>query len=163
MAAHSDQTLRMLTDANALETEILSSFPYQRNLAVLHTDISIMPRCKGAWASWNHHVAENDGPVSVTYDMTRLQSLNAPEHFLVTLNNERDIDPSKVIEKIEYHHPLFTRASAAAQERHHEINGHRNTYFCGAYWRYGFHEDGVFSAMQAVAELESAQTEKVSA
>ena len=156
MAAHSDQTLRMLADADSLETEILSSFPYQRNLAILHTDSSIMPRCKGAWASWNHHVADNEGPVSVTYDMTRLQSLNAPEHFLVTLNNDRDIDDSKVIEKIEYHHPLFTKASAVAQERHSEINGKRHTFYCGAYWRYGFHEDGVFSAIQAVKELETA-------
>ena len=160
LATHSDQALKMLRDPSSDELRILSAFPYQKNLAILHTDTSILPRSRNARASWNHLVSEGSASVSVTYDMTRLQSLQASERFLVTLNNRRDIDPKREIERIEYMHPLFTCRSAAAQREHHVINGVRNTHYCGAYWRYGFHEDGVVSALQAIAPIEQAPSGK---
>ena len=153
MACHSDQTLRLLDDASADESRILGAFPYQKNVAVLHTDIGIMPESRRAWASWNHRVSRDGGPVSVTYDMTRLQGLDASARFLVTLNDTEHIRDEHVIETINYAHPLFGCASAAAQKEHGVINGVNHTYFCGAYWRYGFHEDGVVSAMNAIAPI----------
>ncbi len=151
IACHSDQALRLLVDATPREREILGAIEYQPNEAVLHTDTGLMPRTRRAWAAWNYHVQDGDRDrVALTYDMNILQSLDSPEPFLVTLNHTDAINPCKIINRIAYEHPLFTAAGIAAQARQHEINGPLNTYFCGAYWRYGFHEDGVVSARNAL-------------
>jgi predicted NAD/FAD-binding protein len=150
IASHSDQALAMLDDSTPLERAVLGAIRYQDNEAVLHTDTSLMPRRRKAWAAWNYHVPlESAEHVSVTYHMNALQSLDAAQQYLVTLNNTAAVDPGKIIRRIQYQHPMFTRESVAAQERQSEINLDR-TYFCGAYWRNGFHEDGVVSALDAV-------------
>ena len=154
IATHSDQALAMLADPSPAEREILGAFPYQRNETVLHTDERMLPRRRRAWASWNFHLV--DGPVgltTVTYDMNRLQSLSADRQFCVTLNRTEAIDSAKIIRRIDYDHPVFTRAGMAAQHRHGEISGRNRTHYCGAYWRWGFHEDGVWSALRACEQL----------
>ncbi|HQR48315.1 MAG TPA: FAD-dependent oxidoreductase, partial [Steroidobacteraceae bacterium] len=150
LACHSDQALALLADPTPDEREVLSAIPYQANEAVLHTDARLLPRRRLAWAAWNYHVRPQGGPVALTYNMNILQQLDAPEPFLVTLNRSDDIDPQRVLRRITYHHPLYTPASVAAQARHREIDGVRATYFCGAWLRNGFHEDGVASALAAV-------------
>lgn len=148
-ATHSDQALRLLTDATDREHEILRAMPYQANEAVLHTDRRLLPRRRRAWASWNYHLLEEPaGRATVTYHMNRLQALRADREFLVTLNRTDAIDPDKVLRKIDYAHPVFTRDGAAARLRHAEISGRNRTHFCGAYWGSGFHEDGVVSALR---------------
>ena len=151
LACHSDQALALLADASAQEREVLGAIPYQENEAVLHTETRLLPRRKLAWAAWNYHVLPQARErVALTYNMNILQGLNAPTPFLVTLNHSAAIDPAKIIKRISYQHPLYTRAGVAAQARQAEINGPLNTYYCGAYWRFGFHEDGVVSALNAL-------------
>ncbi len=148
IAAHSDQALGMLADPSDLEREVLSAFAYQENQAILHTDASILPRQRRAWAGWNYHLLRGGrGRVAITYNMNILQSLPAPEQFCVTLNHADAIDPAKIIRRVIYHHPVYTPATVVAQQRHHAISGVNRTHFCGAYWGYGFHEDGVNSAL----------------
>jgi predicted NAD/FAD-binding protein len=152
IATHSDQALALLADATASEHEILGAIPYQRNDAVLHTDASMLPRRRRAWASWNYHLLERPGDrTTVTYHMNRLQSLNADVQLCVTLNRTEAIDADRVIRTIGYAHPVFTRSGVRAQRRVQEISGHNRTSYCGAYWGWGFHEDGVASAAR-VAE-----------
>lgn len=154
LACHSDQALAMLGDASHAEESILGALPYQRNVAVMHTDIRKMPRNRRAWAAWNYHVpTANRGAVGVTYNMNILQGLPCDETVLVTLNDVDDIDPSRVLRTMHYDHPLFTVAGAAAQQRQGELNGVRNTWYCGAYWRHGFHEDGVATALAATRQF----------
>jgi len=155
VAAHSDQALRMLADASDREHEILRAIPYQPNEAVLHTDARLLPRRRRAWASWNYHLLEHPvGATTVTYHMNRLQSFTADREFCVTLNRTEAIDPAKILRTISYAHPVFTTAGARAQARHAEISGpHNRTHFCGAYWGWGFHEDGVASAMRVAERL----------
>ncbi len=151
LACHSDQALRLLADATPQEREVLAAIPYQENVAVLHTDVNLLPRSRRAWAAWNYHVLPQAGArVALTYNMNILQGLRADPPLLVTLNHEAAIDPAKILKRITYHHPLYTPAGVAAQGRQREINGQRLTYFCGAYWRFGFHEDGVVSALDAL-------------
>jgi predicted NAD/FAD-binding protein len=151
VAAHSDQALAMLADPSDAEREILGAIDYQPNRTLLHTDASVMPRRRAAWASWNYHVPRDPRQeVSVTYWMNSLQSLPDPTPYLVTLNPVQPIDPDKILQEMVYDHPLFTPRAVAAQRRHGEISGVRRTHYCGAYWRYGFHEDGVVSALEAV-------------
>ena len=151
LACHSDQALRMLADATPLEREVLGAIPYQENEAVLHTDTSLLPRTRLAWAAWNYHVlAAQDAPVALTYNMSILQTLKSQTTFCVTLNRTDKIDPRRIIKRLTYHHPLYTPDGVAAQERQYEVNGVNRTYFCGAYWRFGFHEDGVVSALNAL-------------
>ena len=158
LATHSDQALALLADATAREHEVLGAIPYQRNEAVLHTDARMLPRRRRAWASWNYHLLDApSGLPTVTYHMNRLQSLDASEQLCVTLNRTAAIDPAKVIRTVGYAHPVYTSAGAAAQRRHREISGQRRTHFCGAYWGWGFHEDGVASAVR-VAETLGGQT-----
>ena len=148
IATHSDQALAMLADPSDSEKEILGAIPYQDNHAVLHSDESVLPRKKAAWASWNYHIPEDEmARVALTYDMNILQSLSAPAEYCVTLNLPATIDPAKKIKEMHYHHPVYNPTSLAARNRHEEINGVKQTYFCGAYWGYGFHEDGVNSAL----------------
>jgi predicted NAD/FAD-binding protein len=152
IATHSDQTLALLADASNREHEVLRALPYKRNEAVLHTDARMLPRRRRAWASWNYHLLEQPGDcATVTYHMNRLQSLRAERELCVTLNRTAAIDPEKVIRTIPYDHPVFTRAGVRAQRRRLEICGVQRTHYCGAYWGWGFHEDGVVSAL-AVAE-----------
>jgi uncharacterized protein len=148
LAAHSDQSLAMLTDASPAEREILGAIAYQRNETVLHVDSSQLPSCGRAWASWNYRTPREQGqPVVLTYNLNRLQGHDAPDPICVTLNGTRWIDPQRMVRRIEYHHPVYSREALAAQKRFHEINGKNRTYFCGAYWGHGFHEDGVNSAL----------------
>ncbi len=148
-ATHSDQALGMLKDPTEKEKDILSSIPYQKNEVLLHTDSSVLPKRKLAWASWNYQLDSNpESPVVLTYNMNILQSLDCDETFCVTLNDHQSVDKSKVLKKITYHHPLFTVKGIAAQKRKLEISGVNNTYYCGAYWHNGFHEDGVASAIE---------------
>jgi uncharacterized protein len=154
VAAHSDQALSLLRDPSPREHEILSPIPYQANEAVLHTDVRLLPRRRRAWASWNYHlVAEPPGLATVTYHMNRLQSLSAEREFCVTLNQTERIDPNRVIKRIRYEHPVYTPDGVRAQSRVGEISGARRTHFCGAYWGWGFHEDGVNSARRVAAAL----------
>lgn len=154
-ACHSDQALRILgAGATRSEREILSAFPYERNVAVLHTDISLLPQTRRAWASWNYRCTGDDSvPASVTYNMNILQGIRSRQTFCLTLNDESRIAPEQVLRRFEYHHPVFTARRAAAQARHVELLSANRTSFCGAYWRNGFHEDGVVSALAVVNAL----------
>jgi predicted NAD/FAD-binding protein len=148
LACHSDQALRMLDDPSPVEREVLGAFAYQGNRTVLHTDASVLPRTRRAWASWNYHVqAPQREQATVTYNMNILQSLPARETYCVTLNNDDAISSQRVLGRYEYHHPVFQAGRASAQRRHDELIQANRTSFCGAYWGYGFHEDGVNSAL----------------
>ena len=154
VACHSDQALSLLQDASPMEREVLGAIQYQSNEAILHTDASLMPRKQCAWSAWNYHIPRDSARhVAVTYNMNILQGLKANKQYLVTLNNDRHIDPGKVIRTVQYEHPVYSRESVAAQRRQSEINEDR-TFFCGAYWRNGFHEDGVVSALSALGHFE---------
>lgn len=157
-ACHSDEALAILgEEATAAEQAILGAIPYQDNTVYLHTDARLMPKRKLAWAAWNYHVTpQPTGKVQVTYNMNILQGIHSAEPLLVTLNYTDAIDPAKIIKKLHYRHPLYTLAGAQAQLRHAEISGHHRTGFAGAYWRNGFHEDGVVSALAAIAHFEAA-------
>mgnify|MGYP003145834866 FL=1 len=154
-ACHSDQALGMIADPSAKELEILGAITYQRNDVVLHTDRSVLPSNRRAWAAWNYFIPQHSTePVSVTYNMNILQNFDeAPETFCVTLNRSQDIDPERVIKCFDYAHPVFTLEAVAAQKRYDEIGGHNRSHFCGAYWFNGFHEDGVSSALRVTQAL----------
>jgi len=155
LACHSDQALRLLESPSAAEAEVLGAFPYTANEVLLHTDENLLPRRPLARAAWNYHLlADPQEPVAVTYDMNVLQSLDAPVRFLVTLNNRKAIDERKVLRTFSYDHPVYSPQAVAAQARHREIDGAARSYFCGAYWRSGFHEDGVVSAQAALAHFD---------
>ena len=148
IATHSNQALELLADATEKEQTILGAIPYQTNSALLHTDTSILPKRKLAWSSWNYYLDQDEHkPVMLTYNMNILQRLDSDETFCVTLNSNDLIDQNKIIKELNYEHPLFTSESIKAQARKNEISGVNNTYYCGAYWRNGFHEDGVVSAL----------------
>ena len=154
IASHSDQALALLTDATRSERNILGAIPYQDNEVVLHTDTTLLPTSERTRAAWNYLRRRDDnGRISVTYNMNTLQNLRAPLTFCVTLNDTRNIDPDHVIRRMRYRHPVFTPAGIAAQQRRLEINGRHRTWYCGAYWRYGFHEDGVVSALNALQDF----------
>ncbi|MGY6213784.1 NAD(P)/FAD-dependent oxidoreductase [Methylolobus aquaticus] len=153
-ACHSDQALRLLADPTDAERSILGALPYQTNDAVLHTDLRQMPRRSQAWAAWNsRRSAGAHRSFAVTYDMNRLQGIRSPTRYLVTLNPSDDIEPDRIIDRVTFHHPLFTREGMRAQQRWSEINGVRRTWFTGAYWGYGFHEDGVSSGLRVCRAL----------
>jgi uncharacterized protein len=153
LATHSDQALAMLADPTAQERRVLGAIPYQRNEAVLHTDASLLPRRKGVRAAWNFHLLRQPPPLTtVTYYMNHLQRLRAERDFCVTLNRTEAIDPAQVIRTFSYAHPVYTPAGVAAQSQHGAISGaEQRTHYCGAYWGWGFHEDGVVSALRACA------------
>ncbi|MFT5520956.1 MAG: putative NAD/FAD-binding protein [Enterobacterales bacterium] len=154
IASHSDQALAMLDEPTTEEQEVLSAIPYTFNEAVLHTDDSVLPNRKLAWAAWNYHLLkEQKKQVALTYNMNILQSLKSQHTFCVTLNNTEAIDETKIIKRLDYMHPFFTVEGVKAQQRQSEINATQRTFFCGAYWRYGFHEDGVVSALTALADF----------
>ncbi|HTC59101.1 MAG TPA: FAD-dependent oxidoreductase [Solirubrobacteraceae bacterium] len=154
IATHSDQALAMLADAHPREHEILGAMPYQANEAVLHTDTRMLPCRRRAWASWNYHLLEAPTErATVTYHMNRLQSLKADRELCVTLNRTAAIDPEHVIRTIPYAHPVYTPDGVRAQARRAEIDGRNRTHYCGAYWGWGFHEDGVRSALDVGARF----------
>jgi predicted NAD/FAD-binding protein len=154
VACHSDQALSLLVDATAAERDVLGAISYQSNEAILHTDATLMPTRKRAWAAWNYHIPQDpDRHVAVTYNMNILQGLETQNEYLVTLNDGRHIDPAKIIQRIAYDHPIYSQEAVRAQSRQADINCDR-TFYCGAYWRNGFHEDGVVSALQAVQHFE---------
>ena len=154
LACHGDQALRLLADATATEREVLGAIRYQANEAILHTDESVMPARRRAWAAWNYHLPRNFGShVAVTYNMNILQGLDARRQYCVTLNSDERIDQNRIIQRIAYEHPIYSRDAVAAQQRQAELHVDR-TFFCGAYWRNGFHEDGVVSAMNALDHFE---------
>lgn len=155
IATHSDQALRLLADPSEAERTILGAIPYQENEVVLHTDTRLLPRRRLAWAAWNYHIpAQTQARVAVTYNMNILQGLNAPETFCVTLNSSAAIDPASILYRTVYHHPVYTPDAIAAQRRWGEINGVNRTWYCGTYWGYGFHEDGVNSALAVGRQLQ---------
>lgn len=154
---HSDEALKLLADPTPTEREVLGAFPYERSSAVLHTDVSLLPRRRAAWASWNYLVrTADDARATVTYHMNRLQHLRGPEQYCVTLNGDDLIAPDRVLRRFVFHHPVFTRERAAAQRRHGELVNANRTSFCGAYWRNGFHEDGLVSAQAVCRALNAA-------
>jgi predicted NAD/FAD-binding protein len=154
VATHSDQALAMLSDPDRAEGQILGSIKYQPNRATLHTDTRLMPRSRRAWASWNYHRLKTEtDQATLTYHLNQLQAFSSRTPVLVTLNRDDAIDPELVIASMDYAHPVLDPAAVAAQKRHAEINGIRRTWFCGAYWGYGFHEDGVASAVRVCRAL----------
>ncbi len=153
IAAHSNEALSMLADPTQVERDVLGAMRYQPNEAAVHTDASIMPRRKGAWASWNFHLRDGAELPTMSYWMNRLQGLDAAEDIFVTLNSTESLDPEKVIQVIPYEHPIVTHDAVAAQRRWDEISGADRIHYCGAYWRWGFHEDGCWSAIRACDRL----------
>ncbi len=154
IACHADQALQLLADPTPVERDVLSAFPYRTNRAELHRDARVMPRRRRAWASWNYHLDDGDGDgARITYWMNRLQRLTARHDYFVSLNAADRAAPGRVLERMEYPHPVYTPAAVAAQRRHAELLGTRDTSYAGAYWRNGFHEDGVVSAMRVCQRL----------
>ena len=158
IACHGDQALKMLADPSSSEEQVLGKFKYQPNEAILHTDESLMPRRRRAWAAWNYHIpVQAQERVALSYNMNILQGIKAPVQFCVTLNHANAIRPEKIIQRFQYRHPVFTEESVAAQKQQVNINGAKRVYYCGAYWRNGFHEDGVVSALDALQHFKDRQ------
>ncbi|MGK2877352.1 MAG: NAD(P)/FAD-dependent oxidoreductase [Solirubrobacterales bacterium] len=156
-ATHSDQALDLLIDPTEAEREVLSAIPYQQNDVVLHTDESLLPRRRAARASWNYHLLDEPRDrTTVTYWMNNLQPIAGDQNYMVTLNLTDQVDPGSVIKHQSFSHPVFTREGLAAQRRHAEISGVNRTHFCGAYWRWGFHEDGAWSGMRVARVITEA-------
>ena len=154
LACHSDQSLALLADPSAAETEVLGAIPYQANETVLHTDARLLPTRRKAWAAWSAFVpAEPGAPCTVSYCMNLLQGIDSRDPFVVTLNRSKDIDPAKVLARMRYQHPVYTHASVAAQSRRAEISGVNRTWYAGAYWGFGFHEDGLRSGIEVARAL----------
>lgn len=162
IACHSDEALALLVDPTADEQVLLSSIPYQTNTATIHTDTSILPTRRSAWGAWNYRIAPSGSEAAVvTYNMNILQSLNAPETFCVTLNDEQAIDPARILGRSSYAHPVFTTAGIAARRQRDRISGPNRTHYAGAYWGNGFHEDGVVSGELAAQEVMAAAAASV--
>ncbi len=153
VATHSDQALRLLDRESRLERQILSAFSYQDNAVILHQDSTLMPSKPAAWASWNARLGPDSNGAVLTYNMNRLQNISSATPFYVTLNAETLINPTLILDRFCYSHPQYHAGSLAAQQRQEELNAHAGIYFCGAYWGYGFHEDGVNSALKVCQQL----------
>lgn len=156
-ACHSDQALKLLIDPSPAEKAILSAIAYKVNDVCLHTDIKLLPKSPRAWASWNYLLLEQSSAepdaAALTYNMNILQRIDSPTTFCVSVNANSAVDPEKSLGKYCYSHPVFTRQSVAAQQRWAEISGKRHSHYCGAYWRNGFHEDGVVSGLNVARML----------
>ena len=153
-ACHGDQVLPLLADPTERERDVFAQFTTTTNEAWLHTDASMLPALTRARASWNYRLAaDGDEAPIVTYDLNRLQGLTASEQYCVTLNPDGSIDERRVLRKLVYRHPLFTRDAIGAQERWREVSGVNCTHYCGAYWFHGFHEDGLTSAIRVANAL----------
>ncbi len=148
-ACHSDQALQLLAEPSASEAEILGALRYADNDVVLHTDTRVLPKRRLAWASWNYRLGgPTRQPAAVTYNMNILQGIESEHTFCVSLNQTDAIDPDKILARFSYAHPQYSLAASAAQLRGEELQGRQHSYFCGAYWANGFHEDGVVSALR---------------
>jgi predicted NAD/FAD-binding protein len=160
MACHSDQTLALLSDPSVAEREVLGAIPYHRNRAVLHTDTTLLPKRRLAWAAWNYERAADDAGeragVCLHYLLNRLQPLPFTTPVIVSLNPAREPRANTVHAEFDYAHPVFDRAAIAAQRRLPEIQNRTRTWFCGAWTRYGFHEDGLMSGLAVCAGMRSA-------
>lgn len=153
-ACHSDQVLKLLDKPTQDETSLLEAIPYQDNSVVLHTDTSLLPKSRNGWAAWNYRIpASTNQPVTVTYNMNILQNFKSDTTFCVSLNQDESIDPTKILRRYRYSHPAFTLAGSKAQSQFDLINGKQRTFYCGAYWFNGFHEDGVNSAIRVAQSL----------
>jgi uncharacterized protein len=152
-ACHGDQVLPMLRDASELEREVFSAFSSNKSPTVLHQDLQLMPKARRAWASWNYHQHRESNRLVLSYHMNRLQPLSTPDDFFVSLHAEDLIDPSKVLSRYDYEHPRYTREAIRSQARWQEVSGVSRTHFAGAYWSYGFHEDGLNSAIRVAKSL----------
>ncbi len=160
LACHSDQALALLSDADACERSVLGAIGYQPNEVVLHTDARLLPSNRKAWAAWNAHVPRDPmAPCSVSYCMNLLQGIDTPTPLVVTLNRTEAIDPAKVLRTLQYAHPVHDHDMVRAQARWTEVQGRRRTWFAGAYWGWGFHEDGIRSARRVVDALQSLDAE----
>jgi predicted NAD/FAD-binding protein len=159
---HSDQALQILQDPSAAERSVLGALPYQDNEVVLHTDVRMLPRNRRTWSSWNYLIQAVEQRAIVTYNMNILQGIQAPETFCVTLNASDSINPHKVLGRFNYAHPVFSLEGIRAQQRWQEINGER-TWYCGAYWHNGFHEDGVSSGLRVAQQLGAQQPRELQA
>ena len=156
LACHADDALALLSDPSRDEASVLGAMRFQDDDTVLHTDARVLPQRRAAWAAWNAYVpAEPEAHCTVSYYMNLLQSIDSPEPFIVTLNRSQDIDPGKILARMNYRHPVYDHASVAAQGRRSEINGVRRTWFAGAYWGFGFHEDGLRSGVDVANALGS--------
>ena len=153
VATHSDEALAMLGDPTEDEKSVLGALPYRDNEVILHTDARLLPKLQRAWSSWNYRLKPGNGRATVTYNMNILQGLDAPETFCVTLNDTASINPHHILGRFNYAHPQFTLAGMQAQQRWADINGQHNTWFCGAYWQNGFHEDGLSSGLRVAESL----------
>jgi predicted NAD/FAD-binding protein len=162
-ACHSDQALKILGEsATATERDLLKAFPYEANTAVLHTDTSLLPRHKRAWASWNYQIPQSENShATVTYNMNILQNLQSKHVFCVTLNQQDSIDENKIIKEFRYAHPIYNTGRKKAQSRQNEVIRSNRTSFCGAYWGNGFHEDGVNSALAVAQAFENSSAVSV--
>lgn len=152
IATHSDQALQMLEQPTHAENAILSAITYAENEAILHTDANLLPKKALAWASWNYYDVDSLQP-TLTYYLNRLHQFVAPKPICLSVNLHEHIKPHKIIQRFSYAHPIFDHSALEAQKKHNEINGKNRTYYCGAYWGYGFHEDGVRSALAVCREL----------
>ncbi len=165
VAAHADEALALLADPSEDERSLLGAWRYSRNRTLLHTDTTLLPDNPRAWASWNYRRVRGEdgsGPTSLTYDMTRLQGLSGRSRWLVTLNPRREPARDKILRELNYMHPIFTFSSLASQPRLPELNGRRDTWFCGSYFGYGFHEDAVKSALAVARDFAAAPLEVLS-
>lgn len=151
-ACHSDQALSLLAEPSRVEREILGAIGYAANDVVLHTDTRLLPKRRRAWASWNYRLGGLTAQqAAVTYNMNILQGIESPETFCVSLNQTEAIDPELILARFSYAHPQYSLAGITAQTRADELLGDHHSYFCGAYWGNGFHEDGVVSALRVAA------------
>lgn len=153
IATHADTALKMIKDADPLEKEILGGFKYSKNLAILHSDTDLMPKRKGAWASWNYLHNDSTDNLSVSYWMNKLQPLGTEAPMIVTLNPDQEPKEELVHYSKEYMHPIFDMDTFEAQKRSMEIMGHRNIWYAGAHFGYGFHEDGLQSGLFAAENM----------
>ena len=154
LAEHGEQALAMLADASLAEQQVLGGIGYQMNEVVLHTDTRILPQRKAAWAAWNYQLgASSTERATLSYNMNILQGLSAAPTFVVTLNDSQNLDPTKILRTFHYAHPVYNHQTMLSQQRRGEINGVNRSFFCGAYWYNGFHEDGVRSAVDVAAML----------
>ena len=157
LACHADQALNLLESPDRTESELLECFPYSPNVVTLHTDQRRLPRRPAARAAWNYLLGDEEEPASITYDMSRLQGLDSPEPFLVTLNDNGTLDESKILLEFETSHPTYHAMRATAQARHDEMIDRRHLSYCGAYWGYGFHEDGYQSGLRAATGIRTTE------
>lgn len=152
-ACHGDQVLPLLSDPSDRERDVFGRFTTTTNLAWLHTDWRMLPARPAARASWNYLLGDGDKPPTVTYHLNRLQGLATEEPYLVTLNPDGSLDPARVLRKMAYSHPLYSREAIRSQRQWREVSGVNRTHYCGAYWFYGFHEDGLNSALRVARQL----------